>query len=143
MGDVPSQETGGAVGAQPDIAAALVVCDAGCAQMRQRAQQVISICFWTAARMSTGPSLFEAHHGVKPPTEALRHGRVRFNWRWPVRGLQTSHTANVKRSVACVADDREFIKDLSEFNGAESDLPLQRLEKSVLGGEDSEIVSLD
>lgn len=35
-----------------------------------------------------------------------------------------------------------FIKDLSEFNGEESDLPLQRLEKSVLGGDDSEIVIL-
>lgn len=35
-----------------------------------------------------------------------------------------------------------FIKDLSEFNGVESDLPLQRLEKSVLGGDDSEIVIL-
>ena len=28
-----------------------------------------------------------------------------------------------------------FIKDLSEFNGEESDLPLQRLERSVLGGD--------
>ena len=27
-----------------------------------------------------------------------------------------------------------FIKDLSEFNGEESDLPIQRLERSVLGG---------
>jgi len=35
-----------------------------------------------------------------------------------------------------------FIKDLSEFNGEESDLPLQRLEKSVLGGDDCEIVVL-
>ena len=35
-----------------------------------------------------------------------------------------------------------FIKDLSEFNGEESDLPLQRLEKSVLGGDDSEVVIL-
>jgi len=35
-----------------------------------------------------------------------------------------------------------FIKDLSEFNGDESDFPLQRLEKSVLGGDDSEIVIL-
>lgn len=35
-----------------------------------------------------------------------------------------------------------FIKDLSEFNGEESDLPLQRLEKSVLGYNDSEIVIL-
>ena len=35
-----------------------------------------------------------------------------------------------------------FVKDLSEFNGQESDVPLQRLEKSVLGGEDAEIVIL-
>lgn len=35
-----------------------------------------------------------------------------------------------------------FIKDLSEFNGEESDLPLQRLEKSVLGDDDSEVVVL-
>ena len=35
-----------------------------------------------------------------------------------------------------------FIKDLSEFNGEESDLPLQRLERSVLGKDDSEIVVL-
>lgn len=35
-----------------------------------------------------------------------------------------------------------FIKDLSEFNGQESDLPLQRLEKSVLGEDDTEVVIL-
>ncbi|PXX05457.1 hypothetical protein C7399_14120 [Paraburkholderia tropica] len=35
-----------------------------------------------------------------------------------------------------------FIKDLSEFNGEESDLPLQRLERSVLGNDDSEVVIL-
>lgn len=35
-----------------------------------------------------------------------------------------------------------FIKDLSEFNGEESDLPLQRFEKSVLGGDNSEVVIL-
>lgn len=35
-----------------------------------------------------------------------------------------------------------FIKDLSEFNGEESDAPLARLEQSVLGGDDSEIVIL-
>ena len=33
-----------------------------------------------------------------------------------------------------------FIKDLTEFNGEESDLPLQRLERSVLGGDNSEVV---
>jgi len=35
-----------------------------------------------------------------------------------------------------------FIKDLSEFNGEESDLPLLRLERSVLEGDNSEIVIL-
>jgi len=35
-----------------------------------------------------------------------------------------------------------FIKDLSEFNGDESDAPLARLEKSVLDGDDSEVVIL-
>jgi hypothetical protein len=35
-----------------------------------------------------------------------------------------------------------FIKDLSEFNGEESDAPLARLENSVLGGDDSEVVIL-
>ena len=50
--------------------------------------------------------------------------------------------ANVKEHR--LADGRlaVFIKDLSEFNGQESDLPLQRLEKSVLGGDDSEVVIL-
>lgn len=35
-----------------------------------------------------------------------------------------------------------FIKDLSEFNGEESDLPLQRFERSVFGDNDSEVVIL-
>ncbi len=35
-----------------------------------------------------------------------------------------------------------FIKDLSEFNGQESDQPLHRFERSVLGGDDSEVVIL-
>ena len=35
-----------------------------------------------------------------------------------------------------------FIKDLSEFNGEESDAPLARLEDSVLGDNDSEIIIL-
>lgn len=54
---------------------------------------------------------------------------------WTVKG-------NVKELP--LADGRlaVFIKDLSEFRGESSDLPLQRLEKSVLGGDDSEIVIL-
>ncbi|MDT0136535.1 hypothetical protein [Acidovorax sp. PRC11] len=35
-----------------------------------------------------------------------------------------------------------FVKDLSEFEGESSDLSMQRLEKSVLGGDDSEVVIL-
>lgn len=35
-----------------------------------------------------------------------------------------------------------FIKDLSEFNGEESDIPLSRLEKSVFGSDDTEILIL-
>lgn len=43
-----------------------------------------------------------------------------------------------------LADGRAavFVKDLSEFNGEESDVPLNRLEQSVLGGVDSEVVVL-
>jgi len=54
---------------------------------------------------------------------------------WAVKG-------NVKELR--LADGRlaVFIKDLSEFNGHDSDLPLQRFENSVLGGDDSEIVIL-
>lgn len=54
---------------------------------------------------------------------------------WAVKG-------NVKELR--LADGRlaVFIKDLSEFNGEESDLPLQRLEKSVLGGDDTEVIIL-
>jgi len=35
-----------------------------------------------------------------------------------------------------------FIKDLSEFSGQESDHPLERLEKSVLGGDNTEVIVL-
>lgn len=35
-----------------------------------------------------------------------------------------------------------FIKDLSEFSGQESDIPLERFERSVLGGDDSEVIIL-
>jgi hypothetical protein len=35
-----------------------------------------------------------------------------------------------------------FVKDLSEFEGESSDLSMQRLENSVLGGDDSEVVIL-
>lgn len=53
-----------------------------------------------------------------------------------------SSEGNVKEHR--LADGRlaVFIKDLSEFNGEESDLPLQRFEKSVLGDDDSEVVIL-
>lgn len=53
-----------------------------------------------------------------------------------------SEKGNVKEHR--LADGRlaVFIKDLSEFNGAESDLPLLRLERSVLGEDNSEVVIL-
>ena len=54
---------------------------------------------------------------------------------WAAKGNVKEHRLDDGRLAV-------FIKDLSEFNGAESDLPLQRLEKSVLGGEDYEIVIL-
>ncbi|OYT87181.1 MAG: hypothetical protein CFE46_13315 [Burkholderiales bacterium PBB6] len=43
-----------------------------------------------------------------------------------------------------LADGRRavFVKDLSEFEGESSDASMQRLEKSVLGGDDSEVVIL-
>lgn len=49
---------------------------------------------------------------------------------------------NVKNLL--LADGRQaiFIKDLSEFNGYESDMPLERFEKSVLGNDDSEVIIL-
>lgn len=54
---------------------------------------------------------------------------------WASKGNIKEHRLNDGRLAV-------FIKDLSEFNGEESDLPLQRLEKSVLGGDDSEVVIL-
>jgi hypothetical protein len=49
---------------------------------------------------------------------------------------------NTKELRLCDGRLAVFIKDLSAFNGDESDLPLQQLEKSVLGGNDSEVVIL-
>ncbi|CAN0444943.1 unnamed protein product, partial [Phaeothamnion confervicola] len=54
---------------------------------------------------------------------------------WAAKGNIKEHRLADGRLVV-------FIKDLSEFNGEESDAPLGRLEKSVLGGDDSEIVIL-
>lgn len=51
-------------------------------------------------------------------------------------------TGNVKEHRLKDGRLAVFIKDLSEFNGEESDRPLQRLEQSVLGGDDSEVVIL-
>ncbi|WP_223119854.1 AAA family ATPase [Salinicola corii] len=54
---------------------------------------------------------------------------------WAAKGnVKELHLADGRLAV--------FIKDLSEFNGEESDIPLQRLERSVLEGENSEIVIL-
>jgi hypothetical protein len=54
---------------------------------------------------------------------------------WASKGNVKEHRLEDGRLVV-------FIKDLSEFNGEESDLQLQRLEKSVLGEDDSELVIL-
>lgn len=54
---------------------------------------------------------------------------------WAAKGNIKEHRLADGRLVV-------FIKDLSEFNGEESDAPLARLEKSVLEGDDSEIVIL-
>lgn len=54
---------------------------------------------------------------------------------WAVKG-------NVKELRLTDGRLAVFIKDLTEFNGQDSDLPLQRFERSVLGGDDSEIVIL-
>ncbi|WP_260603182.1 hypothetical protein [Bordetella hinzii] len=55
--------------------------------------------------------------------------------RWAEKGNVKEHR---------LADGRlaVFIKDLTEFNGEESDLPLQRLERSVLEKDDSEVLIL-
>lgn len=54
---------------------------------------------------------------------------------WAAKGNVKEHRLPDSRLVV-------FIKDLSEFNGEESDAPLARLERSVLEGDDSEIVVL-
>lgn len=53
-----------------------------------------------------------------------------------------SDKGNVKELTLTDGRLAVFIKDLSEFNGEESDLPLQRLERSVLEGDDTEVVIL-
>lgn len=59
-------------------------------------------------------------------------------------GLSKQWSAKGNIKELRLADGRlaVFIKDLSEFNGEESDLPLLRLERSVLKGDDSEIIIL-
>lgn len=49
---------------------------------------------------------------------------------------------NVKELSLTDGRTAVFVKDLTELNGEEGDRPLQRLEKSVLGGDDSEVVIL-
>ena len=54
---------------------------------------------------------------------------------WAAKGnVKELHLADGRLAV--------FIKDLSELNGEESDLPLLRLERSVLEGDESEVVIL-
>jgi hypothetical protein len=53
-----------------------------------------------------------------------------------------SSKGNIKEHQLFDGRTAVFIKDLSEFNGQESDIPLERLEKSVLGENDDEIIIL-
>lgn len=59
-------------------------------------------------------------------------------------GDQEAWTAKGNVKELRLADGRlaVFIKDLSEFSGQESDHPLERLERSVLGEDDSEVIIL-
>ncbi|GAA4417000.1 hypothetical protein GCM10011450_10570 [Advenella faeciporci] len=92
-----------------------------------------------------------AHIESKVPGSLLIAGTAGDGKTYHCRALWTriggdakvwSDKGNVKEHR--LADGRlaVFIKDLSEFNGDESDLPLSRLEKSVLEGDDSEVVIL-
>jgi hypothetical protein len=91
------------------------------------------------------------HIESKTPGSMLIAGTAGDGKTYHCRALWTrlggdSKTWAVKENVKelQLADGRlaVFIKDLSEFNGHDSDQPLQRFEKSVLGVDDSEIVIL-
>lgn len=91
------------------------------------------------------------HIESKTPGSMLIAGTAGDGKTYHCRALWTHLGGDVKAWAAKgnvkelqLADGRlaVFIKDLSEFNGQESDQPLQRFENSVLGGDDSEIVIL-
>lgn len=93
----------------------------------------------------------KAHLGSGKPGSMLIAGTAGDGKTYHCRALWTSIGGDARVWAAKgnikehrLADGRlaVFIKDLSEFNGEESDAPLTRLEKSVLGGDDSEIVIL-
>lgn len=91
------------------------------------------------------------HVGSKAPGSLLIVGTAGDGKTYHCRSLWTrmggdprvwTGKGNVKELTLTDGRRAVFIKDLSEFNGEESDLPLQRLENSVLGGDDNEIVIL-
>jgi hypothetical protein len=93
----------------------------------------------------------EAHVASGKPGSMLIAGTAGDGKTYHCRALWTSMGGDARAWAAKgnikehrLADGRlaVFIKDLSEFNGEESDAPLARLENSVLGGDDSEIVIL-
>jgi hypothetical protein len=93
----------------------------------------------------------KVHVASGKPGSILIAGTAGDGKTYHCRALWTSMGGDVRAWAAKgnikehrLADGRlaVFIKDLSEFNGEESDAPLARLEKSVLGGDDSEIVIL-
>lgn len=95
--------------------------------------------------------LMKAHVTSGKPGSMLIAGTAGDGKTYHCRALWTSMGGDPRAWAAKgnikehrLADGRlaVFIKDLSEFNGEESDAPLARLEKSVLDGDDTEIVIL-
>lgn len=92
-----------------------------------------------------------AHIESKVPGSMLIAGTAGDGKTYHCRSLWTRLGGDAKAWAAKgnvkelpLADGRlaVFVKDLSEFQGESSDLSMQRLEKSVLGGDDSEVVIL-
>jgi len=92
-----------------------------------------------------------AHIEAKAPGSILIAGTAGDGKTYHCRSLWTRLGGDAKAWAARgnvkelrLADGRlaVFIKDLSEFNGQESDEPLHRFERSVLSGDDSEVVIL-
>jgi len=92
-----------------------------------------------------------AHVESKAPGSMLIAGTAGDGKTYHCRALWTRLGGDAKAWAAKgnvkelpLADGRlaVFVKDLSEFEGESSDLSMQRLEKSVLGGDDSEVIIL-